>query len=135
MKPVCTSIFLLVFPLAGCFAQVTFNPGPTRVIGQDSVQITNLNPNLVEGREFFAPEGIALDTSTNPPALYVSDTSNNRVLGFRNAISFANGQPADLVLGQPDLRTTLAAGPVASNTPATGMTLPSGIAVDSLGNV
>ncbi len=136
MKPVCIStIFICFFPLAGCFAQATFNPGPTRVIGQDSVQINNLNPNLVEGREFFTPEGMALDTSTNPPALYVSDTSNNRVLGFRNAISFANGQAADLVLGQPDLRTTLAASPGASNTPVTGLTFPSGVAVDSQGNV
>lgn len=140
MKPVCISIFLFFFSLAGCFAQITFNPNPTRVIGQDSVNINNLNPNLVEGREFFAPEGIALDTSTNPPALYVSDTTNNRVLGFHNAAAFSNGQPADLVLGQPDLDTTLPAGPVASGTqpatiPTTGLTLPSGIAVDSQGNV
>src|SRR5271170_3466147 len=85
MKPVRTSIFLLFFHLAGSFAQITLNPLPPRVIGQDSVQINNLNPNLVEGREFFAPQGIALDTSTNPPALYVSDTSNNRVLGFHSA--------------------------------------------------
>ena len=139
------SIFLFFFFLTASFApvifaQVIFNPTPTRVIGQDSAQANNLNPNLVEGREFFVPEGIALDTSTSPPSLYVSDTSNNRVLGFRNAASFANGQLADLVLGQPDLHTTLAAGPVASGTqpasiPTTGMTSPSGIAVDSHGNV
>jgi uncharacterized protein (TIGR03437 family) len=144
MKPVCTSIFVFFFCLAGSFApitaQVTFNPIPTRVIGQDFLQVDNLNPNLVEGREFFAPDGIALDTSTNPPALYVSDTGNNRVLAFHNAVSFANGQPADLVLGQPDLDTTLAAGPVASGTqpatiPTTGLTSPSGVAVDSRGNV
>jgi uncharacterized protein (TIGR03437 family) len=115
-------------------AQVTLNAVPTRVIGQDSVTINNLNPNLVEGREFLAPQGIALDTSTNPPALYVSDTTNNRVLGFRNAASFANGRTADLVLGQPDLFTTLAAGPLSKGR-STGLTLPSGIAVDSQGNV
>ncbi|MGA2716047.1 MAG: hypothetical protein ABSG41_23350 [Bryobacteraceae bacterium] len=140
MKPVRTSIFLFFLFLAGSFAQVTFNPIPTRVIGQDSIQVKNLNPNLVEGRELFLPEGIALDTSTSPPALYVSDTSNNRVLAFHNAASFTNGQPADLVIGQPDPDTTLAAGPVASGTQpsgisATGLTLPSGIAVDSQGNV
>lgn len=127
--------FPLFFAAIPAFAQITLNPLPTRAIGQDSVQITNLNPNLVEGREFFAPQGIALDTSTSPPALYVSDTSNNRVLAFRNAGSFTNGQTADLVLGQPDLKTTLPGGPGASATNSTGLTLPSGIAVDAKGNV
>ncbi len=123
-------MFLL---FAGAFAQVTLNPIPTRAIGQDSVTVRNLNPNLVEGREFDLPEGLALDTSVNPPALYVSDFGNNRVLGFKNAVSFANGQRADLVLGQPDLGTTLP--PAPSTTLATGLLSPSGIAVDSKGNV
>ncbi len=135
MKPVCTPILIFFLFLTGSFAQITLNPTPTRVIGQDSVQITNLNPNLVEGREFEGPEGIALDTSTNPPALYVSDTANNRVLAFHNAASFANGQTADLVIGQPDLKTTLPGGPGISSTNQTGLDLPSGIAVDSQGNV
>ena len=127
--------FFLFVPSAGSLAQVTFNPLPTRVIGQDSVQVKTLSPNLVEGREFFAPGGVALDTSTNPPALYVSDTRNNRVLAFHNATSFTNGQTADLVLGQPDLATTLAAGPSSSGTATTGLTLPIGVAVDAHGNV
>ena len=55
------------------------------------------------------------------------------MLGFRNAASLANGQPADLVLGQPDLVTTLPGGP--GQTLTTGLLLPSGIAVDSKGNV
>lgn len=126
--------FLLFFCfLAESFAQITLNPLPTRVVGQDSAAIANLNPNLVEGREFDTPEGIALDTSTSPPALYVSDFANNRVLGFRSATGFANGQPADLVLGQPDLATTLPQGP--GHTRTTGLQGPSGVAVDSHGNV
>ena len=128
MKIVFSAIFASVLFLPGVFAQITLNPSPSRVVGQDSTQIKSLNPNLVEGREVYLPEGIALDTSTNPPALYVSDTRNNRVLGFRNASAFANGQTADLVLGQPDLATTLAAA-------AMGLTEPSGVAVDSHGNV
>ena len=135
MKPVCTSVVLSLLSFIPSPAQITLNPLPTRVIGQDSVVINNLNPNLVEGREFFTPEGIALDMSTNPPALYVSDTRNNRVLGFRNAGAFSNGQKADIVLGQPDLNTTLPGGPSVSSTTSTYMTLPSGIAVDSHGNV
>ncbi len=105
------------------------------MLGSDSVTINNLNPNLVEGREFMAPQGIALDTSTNPPALYVSDTTNNRVLGFHNATSFANGQQADVVLGQPDFFTTLPSGPSQSTTATTSITAPTGVAVDSHGNV
>ena len=89
--------------LPAALAQVTLIPAPTRVIGQTSVQISNLNPNLVEGRELFNPRGVALDLSTNPPGLYVSDTGNNRVLAFRSALGFPNGQKADFVLGQPDL--------------------------------
>src|SRR5579862_4758531 len=127
--------FLLFFFSAACFAQITYFPNPSRALGADSVTLNNLNPNLVEGREFFAPQGIALDMSTNPPALYVADTGNNRVLGFHNATAFANGQPADIVLGQPDVYTTLPSGPSRSTTPATGMSAPSGITVDSQGNV
>src|SRR4051794_20496673 len=88
--------------LPAAFGQVTLNPVPTRVIGQTSVQVTNLNPNLVEGRELLNPLGVALDRSTNPPGLYIADTGNNRVLAFRSAIGFSNGQKADFVLGQPD---------------------------------
>jgi uncharacterized protein (TIGR03437 family) len=124
---------LTYFGATHAAAQITLNPVPTRVIGQDSVQIVNLNPNLVEGREFEYPTAIALDTSVSPPALYVSDTGNNRVLGFHNAASFSNGQPADIAIGQPDLKTTLPAGPGTSRT--TGLSGPTGIAVDRQGNL
>ena len=139
MKTICLLVFLFCFCcLPESLAQTTLNPVPTRVIGQDSIQITNFNPNLVEGREFDTPEGLALDlsgnaTSTNPPALYVSDLANNRVLGFRSATGFSNGQAADLVLGQPDLVTTLPQGP--GGTLPKGLSAPSGIAVDAQGNV
>src|SRR6266567_2835540 len=125
---------LLLFSLSNSFAQITLNPLPTRAIGQNSLQISSRNPNLVEGREFFTPQGIALDTSTSPPGLYVSDSSNNRVLGFRSAVAFANGQRADLVLGQADFVTTLPQGP-GRTTRTSGFAAPSGIAVDSQGNV
>jgi len=136
-KFIFTSLVVVSCLLPESSAQITLNPIPTRAIGQDSVQITNFNPNLVEGREFDTPEGIALDTSTNPPALYVSDLANNRVLGFRNATSFTNGQRADLVLGQPNLTTTLAPilPPATAQTLTTGLLSPSGIAVDTQGNV
>ncbi|HWE48350.1 MAG TPA: hypothetical protein VG273_01075 [Bryobacteraceae bacterium] len=122
--------FLCLAPLSG---QITLNPNPTRVVGQNSVQPESISPNLVEGREFFAPSALALDTSTNPPALYVSDTVNNRVLAFHSAVAFANGQKADLVMGQIDFASTFGRGPGTSLT--TGLSSPSGLAVDAAGNL
>src|SRR5438309_355 len=110
-------------------AQITLNPTPSRVLGQTSTTVTSLAPNLVEGREFLSPQGIALDVTTNPPGLYVADTSNNRVLGYRSAVGFANGQKADIVLGQVDFKTTLAQGPGRSPR-STGTTSPTALAVD-----
>ena len=67
MKPVGILIFLFFCFLSESIAQITLNPVPTRAIGQDSARITNLNPNLVEGREFDTPEGLALDTLHQSP--------------------------------------------------------------------
>jgi len=91
------------------------------------------SPNLVEGREFYAPESVALDTSVTPPIVYVSDTGNNRVLAWKNATGFTNGQKADLVIGQPDFYSTAAEGP--GQLYSTGLTQPTGLAVDSSGNL
>jgi len=139
MRTFRTSISLLFCLLNVAFitgvalAQITLNPNPTRVLGQNSTTIVNFNPNLVEGREFEVPNALALDTSTNPPALYVGDYANNRVLGFRSATGFANGQHADIVLGQADFASTLPEGPTHSR--STGFSGPAGLAVDSHGNL
>ncbi len=45
---------------------------------------------------------MAIDTSTTPNGIYVADLQNNRVLGWHNATGFANGAPADVVVGQPN---------------------------------
>lgn len=118
------------------FSQIPLNPTPTRVVGQDSLTISGLTPNLVEGREFDTPLGIALDLSSNPPHVYVADTGNNRVLGWSNASSFTNGQKADIVIGQTDFVTTYDQGPNRGSTPrTTGLYAPVGVVVDSAGNV
>jgi uncharacterized protein (TIGR03437 family) len=127
---------LLVLTLVVCggtagYSQTTLNASASRGIGQPQLlpnnQVSTGNPNLVEGREFFNPQSLALDTSVTPPALYVSDTSNNRVLGWKNATSFANGRPADLVVGQSDLYSTRAGGPSTAFT--AGLSAPVGLAV------
>src|ERR1700694_3709400 len=88
-------------------AQITLNTVPTREIGQPQLlsnpfAIPNANPNLVEGREFYNPTGVALDTSGTPPRIYVADTINNRILAWKDAVGFTNGKHADMVIGQLD---------------------------------
>ena len=111
-------------------ASVTLNTSPSRQIGQPLLIPKTSHPNPVEGRELWAPNGLALDTSTSPPMLYVADTLNNRVLGWKNAASFANGQMADLVIGQPDQYTTAPAGPgPTTSTFSSGLWFPTGVTV------
>lgn len=124
-------IVALVCATAGR-AQITLNTVPTREIGQPRLEAlpspSNTNPNLVEGRELYNPMGIALDTSVTPPRIYVADTSNNRILAWKDAGGFTNGKPADLVIGQRDLYSTSANGPGRSL--STGFDRPTGLAVD-----
>ena len=122
------SLAVAVLPAAG---QLSFNQTPTRVLGQPNLTSNTLN--LVEGRELYNPLSVALDTRVNPPMLYVSDSANNRVLGWRNANSFANGATADIVIGQRDLLTTAPSGPRAGF--SSGLLAPAGIAVDSNGHL
>jgi uncharacterized protein (TIGR03437 family) len=128
------SVLLLVF-LSGCAAaraqSVTLNPTPSKEVGQPKLFAETANPNLVEGRELYSPVGIAIDTSVSPPAIYVSDTGNNRVMAWKNATGFTNGQPADLIIGQTDPYSTLTNG---SGT-ASGLNNPTGLAVDKNGNL
>ena len=105
----------LICPNAGR-AQITLNTVPTRIVGQPQLlanpfAVPNQYPNLVEGRELNSPVGIAVDTSVNPPRVYVADTGNNRILAWKDAVSFTNGAKANLVLGQRDFYSTGANGP------------------------
>src|SRR5438552_14227135 len=98
--------------LAGAMsAQINLNRTPSRAIGQPQLAVTTRNPNLVEGRELYAPQALALDTTVSPAVLYVSDLLNSRVLGWKNASSFSNGAKADFVVGQKDFFSTQALGP------------------------
>lgn len=115
------------------WAQLQFSPLAARAFGQAKTQLVTGAPNLVEGRELNGPRGLAVDTTGSTPVLYVADTFNNRVLGFRNANSLQNGKAADLIIGQPDAFTTTPGGPTTSS--SVGLNLPSGLAVDSSGNL
>lgn len=133
----------LLLPLSLCataaFPQITLNQSPSRTVGHpptptpERLTVYSSNPNLVEGREFWQPHGLALDTSSTPPALFVADTGNNRVLAWKDAGGFAYNKTADLVIGQPDLFSTNPQGPGYSL--STGLNAPTGLAVDARGNL
>jgi uncharacterized protein (TIGR03437 family) len=97
------------------------------VIGHPQLVLATNQPNWVEGRELNGPQGIAIDTSTSPAVLYISDTGNNRVLAWRGPEAFASGAAADLVIGQRDRFSTLPQGPGGSL--STGLSAPTGLAV------
>ncbi len=134
--------FILLSVLAGTLNGQALFVKPVKVLGDPNFTATaakplaydSSGPNWVEGRELNGPFGIALDTSVSPPIVYIADTGNNRVLGFRYATQLAAGAHADLILGQPDRFTNLPQGPTGASL-TTGLRAPSGLAVDSSGNL
>ena len=114
-------------------ADVTLNPDPSRVIGQNSVVLKSVAPNVIEGREFNSPQSVALDTTASPPILYVSDTGNNRVLAWQDATKAGAGVMADLVIGQRDKLSSSPLGPGTGL--SSGLSAPTGLAVDARGNL
>ena len=98
-------------------------------------------PNLVDAIGENSPGGIAIDATSQPPHrhLYVADSVNNRVLGWRDVTAFVAAQPADIVLGQPDLFSSkcnngAAAGDV-GGLGADSLCGPERMAVDQNGNL
>jgi uncharacterized protein (TIGR03437 family) len=111
----------------------------SRLVGQLDFPFNSVN--LIEGREVNYGQtgagGIAIDSSSNPPHLYIADPQNNRVLGFKDARNVTPGTRADIVIGQPDFFRALVNYPSGSPSSPnnTGLQSPAGIAVDSQGNL
>jgi uncharacterized protein (TIGR03437 family) len=110
-------------------------PAATRVWGQ--ADFASNGANQIKPGSINSPFRIVVDYSREPYALYVSDTNNHRVLGWKDAIHLRNGDPADLVIGQPDFRTAIAnVDTRGSQTPSpTSLAAPKGLAVDGSGNL
>jgi uncharacterized protein (TIGR03437 family) len=124
----------LLLAVPACLqAQLILNPNPSRMIGQVRLQFSGDQLNLVEGRELNTPQAVAIDSTSTPVAVYVADTGNNRVLGWRDAANFANGAMADVVIGQRDFISTLPLGP--SGGLNSGLRMPTGVAVDRSGRL
>jgi uncharacterized protein (TIGR03437 family) len=115
----------------------------SRVLGQIGFQYGTMN--LLEGREFAfslsaqnqSAAGMVIDHRGTTPYLYVADTFNHRVLGFRDARSVKPGDRAEVVIGQPDQFRAMC------NYPANNLDLPTdsslcrpiGLALDDQGNL
>src|ERR1019366_6723137 len=136
MRTLYTYSFLALTFAAVASAQIVLDPSPARVAGHPSTTpaeqllVTNLNPNLGVNGGLFSPQGVAVDTSGSTPILYVADTGNNRILAWKNATSatLTKLQAPDLIIGQPNSYTTLAA----TNG---GLFDPTGLVVDPKGNL
>ena len=104
-----------------------------KVLGQ--LDFAHGNVNLTDSRGLSNPEAVAIDFSSTPNRIYVTDLDNHRVLGWSDAASFATGDPADLVIGQPDFLSYLCDGLDGTAVSAGSLCVPKGIAVDGLGNL
>jgi len=113
--------------------QIPLNPQASRAVGHLRATPVTDQPNLVEGRELNSPQAVAIDTSNGQRILYVVDSGNNRVLGWRNAGEVTPGAPADVVLGQRDKMSTREGIPGTGFN--SGLFRPTGVAVDQQGNV
>lgn len=70
-----------------------------KVLGQMDFTTGTINTGGVSASTMNRPVGVFVDASGN---LYVSDRDNRRVMIFKNAAAKDNGDPADVILGQPD---------------------------------
>ncbi len=102
----------------------------TQVWGQ--TDFVSNGPNQIKPGSIDSPFKMAIDYSASPFALYVSDSNNNRVLIWKDSARFRTGDPADLAIGQPNLRTAVAnVDTNGSQTPSqTSLSSPAGIAVN-----
>ena len=102
------------------------------VLGQSDLSHNTVNFAIAANR-FNQPYSVAIDTSSAPNRLYIADTNNSRVLGYKDVATWVNGGAADLVIGQADF----VSGACNNNGPASASTLcmPFGVAVDTAGNL
>ena len=102
-----------------------------RVLGQ--LDFDQNAPNSLDGGSFNVPDDVVIDTQASPHRLWLSDSANNRVLGWQNVDALKDGAHADVVVGQPNLfsnQVNAGGGPSASS-----LSGPHGLAVDSSHNL
>lgn len=109
-------------------APFTTDQSATVVLGQTGFSAqTNCGQNTESSASSIGPEGLAVDASGN---LYVADPNYCRVVMYHPP--FTTGMNASLVLGQTSFSTPQGN---CSTIGAAGMMFPSGVAIDSHGDV
>lgn len=93
------------------------------VLGQNAFLTNTPGVSATAMRE---PFDVAIDSEGN---LWVADTGNHRILRFPNAATITTGAAANLVLGQPDLSTSV------SGTDPDQLNRPSALDFDANGNL
>jgi sugar lactone lactonase YvrE len=101
------------------------------VVGQPD--FTHNSSNTVDATGLCGPAAAAIDKSATPNHLWVVDTTNNRVLGYTAAATFATYSAATIVIGQPDFYSAICN----QGTGVSSKTLcaPNAAAVDATGNL
>jgi sugar lactone lactonase YvrE len=107
-------------------ASITTNQAADFVLGQPNFTAYANSPTTTAA-SLSGARGIAVDPTTGK--IFVADSNNNRVLRFASAATLTNGADAEIVLGQPDFTSK------GSNTTATTMASPCGVAVDGYGTL
>lgn len=115
-----------------------YEPGSStasKVFGQ--VDFQSSGANRIEPNSVGRAVGVVVDYSAEPFPLYVADSLNNRVLGWRSSLRYENGAPADIVIGQADLTTSIANADTGRTQSPRAFTLsaPRGLAIDEFGNL
>lgn len=100
----------------------TLDTNADEVWGQPNLT-TNTQPITPSNITVSAPSDVVVFEPTGQ--IFIADTAHNRVLGWDSVDVYQNGDPADIVLGQPDFETTLALNPPTEDS----MNAPMGIAV------
>jgi len=133
----CLLVLCALAALIGGFGTTLMGAAGDTIADRELGQIDMVHNgfNLVDGIGLEIPEGVAVDTSVSPNRVYVADVGNYRVLGWNNAAGFLNGDPADLVIGQPDVFAVVPANGNCLAATASTLCRPSGIAVDHSGNL
>jgi len=64
-------------------------------------------PNRAKATGLYLPSSVTVDATRSPAPVFVADTANNRVLGWRDSSTFVSGAAADIVIGQKDFTSNV----------------------------
>lgn len=130
-----SALFLLLGLLgidAALGRPITYQPAVS-IIGQPN--FTSEIPAVpASASNFYNPDGVAIDPTTGK--LFVSDTTNNRILRFSATAAYQTNPEAEAVFGQPDFTSDgTNRGNGEGNPSADSLDRPANLCFDSAGNL